>query len=189
MTTNGEQGVLKISCSSNMEVFMKLLKLLDEHIEEWILIISYIIMLLIASAQIFFRYVINFSISWSQDLITYFLIWTVFIGISLAVKKRRHIKIELAFVLFSEQAQYYLKILSNIIFMFFCALYSYFGILKVNNLIFINPQVSESTGLSMWMIQIAIPVGLLLSLYRLIEDTKLIKKEYKEELDRRNELC
>lgn len=71
---------------------MKFLKLLDEHVEEWILIVTYTAMLIIASAQVFFRYVINYSISWSQDLLTYMLIWSVFIGISLAVKKRKHIK-------------------------------------------------------------------------------------------------
>ncbi len=168
---------------------MKLLKLLDEHIEEWLLIMLYTAMLLIASAQVLFRYVINLSISWSQDLITYILIWSVFIGISLTVKKRRHIKVELAYVIFSEQTQFFLKILSNVIFMIFCVFYSYFAILKVNNLIFINPQISDSTGLSMWMIQIAIPIGLLLSLYRLIVDTKLLKAEHKEELERRNKPC
>lgn len=175
--------------SLSMEVSMKLLKVLDEHIEEWILIILYTAMLLIASAQVLFRYVINLSISWSQDLITYILIWSVFIGVSLTVKKRRHIKIELAYVIFSEQTQFFLKILSNAIFMIFCIFYSYLAILKVNNLIFVNPQISDSTGLSMWMIQIAIPIGLLLSLYRLIVDTKLLITEYKEELKRGNKPC
>ena len=160
---------------------MKVLKLLDEHIEEWILIATYTAMLVIASAQIFFRYVVNFSISWSQDLLTYMLIWSVFIGISLAVKKRRHIKVELAFVLLSEKKQFYLKVLSNFIFMIFCGIFSYYSLIKIYKLIFINPQISESTGLSMWMIQIAVPFGFLLSIYRLIIDTKLLFKERIEE--------
>jgi len=156
---------------------MKFLKLLYEHIEEYILITTYTAMLIIASAQVFFRYVINLSISWSQDLLTYMLIWSVFIGISLAVKKRKHIKVELAFVIVSKKTQFYLKVLSNIIFMIFCGVFSYFSLLKVHKLIFVNPQISESTGLPMWMIQIAIPFGFLLSIYRLIFDTKLLFKE------------
>ena len=162
---------------------MKLLKLLDEHIEEWILISTYTAMLLIASAQIFFRYVVNYSISWSQDLLTYMLIWSVFIGISLAVKKRRHIKVELAFVILSQKKQFYLKVLSNFIFMIFCGIFSYYSLIKVYKLIFVNPQISESTGLSMWMIQIAVPIGFALSIYRLIIDTKLLFKERTEEKD------
>lgn len=164
---------------------MKLLKLLDEHIEEWILIAIYTAMLIIATAQVFFRYVVNLSISWSQDLLTYMLIWSVFIGISLAVKKRKHIKVELAFVILSEKMQFYLKILSNLVFMMFCGIFSYYSLIKIHKLIFINPQISESTGLSMWMIQIAVPFGFMLSIYRLIIDTKLLFKERTEERKRR----
>ena len=137
---------------------MKLLRLIDHHIEEWLLIVTYTAMLIIATAQVFFRYVVNYSISWSQDLLTFMLIWSVFIGISLAVKHRRHIKVEIAFVLLSKRAQFILRVMSNIIFMIFCAIFSYFSLKKVYSLIFINPQISESTGLSMWMIQIAIPI-------------------------------
>lgn len=160
---------------------MKLLKLLDDHIEEWLLIATYTAMLIIASAQIFFRYVVNYSISWSQDLLTYMLIWSVFIGISLAVKKRRHIKVELAYVLINQKNQFYLKVLSNVVFMIFCLVFSYFSMKKVYSLMFLLPQMSESTGLSMWMIQIAIPIGFILSVYRLIVDTKLLFRERKQE--------
>ncbi|KAB3532130.1 TRAP transporter small permease [Alkaliphilus pronyensis] len=159
---------------------MKLLKLLDEYIEEWILIGTYTIMLIIASAQVFFRYVINISLSWSQDLLTYMLIWTVFIGISLAVKKRKHIKVELAYIILPEKYQFHLKVLSNFIFMIFCGVFSYYSLIKVYKLIFVLPQISESTGLPMWMIQVAVPFGFILSIYRLIKDTKLLFNDRSE---------
>lgn len=161
---------------------MKVLRILDEHIEEWILIATYTAMLIIATAQVFFRYVINVSLSWSQDLLTFMLIWSVFIGISLAVKKRKHIKVELAFSILPEKIQFHFRVLSNIIFIIFCGIFSYFSLAKVYKLMFINPQISESTGLSMWMIQIAVPIGFILSIYRLIIDTKLLFKERKEEM-------
>lgn len=163
---------------------MRILRLLNEHIEEWILIATYTAMLIIATAQIIFRYVINYSLSWSQDLLTFMLIWSVFIGISLAVKKRKHIKVELAFSILPEKMQFFLRVLSNIVFMVFCCIISYYSFAKVYKLIFISPQISESTGLSMWMIQIAVPLGFALSIYRLIVDTKLLFKERVEERNR-----
>jgi TRAP-type C4-dicarboxylate transport system permease small subunit len=159
---------------------LSILKKINDHFEEWLLKIIYLIMLIIATAQVFFRYVINVSISWSQDLLTYMLIWSVFIGISLAVKKRRHIKVELVFVIFSKKVQFFLQVLSNLAFMVFCVIISYFSLFKIYKLIFINPQISESTGLPMWLIQLAVPLGLMLSLYRLIMDTLLLFKERKE---------
>jgi len=162
---------------------LKILKLIDEHLEEWFLASIYVVMLFVATVQIIFRYVINKSLSWSQDTLIYLLIWSVFIGISLAIKKRKHIKVELAYSVLSEKAQLYLMVFSNIIFIIFCAIISYFSLMKVYKLIFINPQVSESTGLSMWMIQIAVPLGFLLSIYRLVVDTKILFKEVKEKED------
>lgn len=156
---------------------MKYLKLLDNRLEEWLLIATYTAMLIIGTAQVVFRYVINFSLSWSQDLLTYILIWSVFIGISLAVRERRHIKVELAFLILPEKAIFYLKVLSNYIFMIFCGIISYYSLQKVYKLIFVNPQMSESTGLPMWIIQVAIPFGFILSIYRLIIDTKLLYRE------------
>lgn len=161
---------------------MNILKKINDNLEEWILKITYFAMLIIATAQVFFRYVINYSISWSQDLLTYMLIWSVFVGISLAVKRRKHIKVELAFILFSKKKQFVLKVFSNLAFMVFCLIISYFSMIKIYKLIFVNQQISESTGLPMWIIQVSVPIGLLLSLYRLITDTKLLFKERKEEL-------
>ena len=153
---------------------MDVLKLWGRHLEEGLLILTYSAMLAIASAQVFFRYVVNLSISWSQDLLTYLLIWSVFIGISLAVRKRRHLKVELALVLLNEKQQFYVNVLSNVLFMVFCAVFSCFSLMKVYSLIFINPQMSEATGLPMWLVQAAVPVGFLLTLYRLIQDTRLL---------------
>ncbi len=153
---------------------MKIINLLNDHIEEWLLVFTYTAMLLIATAQVFFRYVVNFSISWSQDLLTYMLIWSVFIGISLAIKKRKHIKVELAYVILSEEKQFYLKVFSNMVFAVFCLLISYYSMVKIHKLIFVNPQISESTGLSMWLIQAAVPFGFLLSTFRLVQDTQLL---------------
>ncbi len=162
---------------------MKVLKKIDEHIEEWILIVTYTAMLLIATAQVFFRYVINYSLSWSQDLLTYMFIWSVFIGVALAVKKRRHIRVELIHIIIPNKWKKIVNVFANLAFMFFCAVVGYYSVNKVYKLIFVNPQISESTGLSMWMIQIAVPLGFLLTIYRLIIDTKLLLTESEATID------
>ncbi len=156
---------------------MKVLKLIDEHIEQWILMITYTAMLLIATAQVFFRYVINYSLSWSQDLLTYMFIWSVFIGVSLAVKKRRHIRVELIHIIIPKAWHKIVNVFANLAFILFCAVVGYYSVVKVYKLIFVNPQISESTGLSMWLIQIAVPLGFILTIYRLIVDTKLLLAE------------
>lgn len=154
------------------------MKFINNYLEEGILILIYTSMLLIATAQVFFRYVINLSLSWSQDLLTYLLIWSVFVGISLAIKRGKHIKVELAYIILPKKFQYPLRLYANGIFILFCSFISYYSILKIHKLLFINPQISESTGLAIWIIQASVPFGLLLSIVRLIQDSYRIIKNH-----------
>ena len=52
----------------------KILHWLDENLEEFILVIFLIAMTLIMGIQIFCRYVLGMSLSWSEEL-TRYLVW------------------------------------------------------------------------------------------------------------------
>ena len=53
----------------------KILHWLDENLEEFILVIFLIAMTLIMGIQIFCRYVLGMSLSWSEELTRYLFIW------------------------------------------------------------------------------------------------------------------
>src|SRR5437870_13216588 len=47
----------------------------------------------ILSAQIFFRYVLNSSIVWSEEVATWCLVWLVFIGAAAIMRRWDHVQI------------------------------------------------------------------------------------------------
>jgi len=48
---------------------------LDENLEEFLLVIGLIAMTLIMGVQVFCRYVLGMSLSWSEELTRYIFIW------------------------------------------------------------------------------------------------------------------
>ena len=73
---------------------MRFLKLLDQYFEEVIVIILLGTMTFLVGLQVIMRYVMQDSLSWSEELARYVFIWMVNIGISYGVKKNRHISID-----------------------------------------------------------------------------------------------
>ena len=73
---------------------MKVLKFLDEHMEKILCVIFLALMSIIIVLQVFFRYVLNNSLSWSEELARYLFIWMIYIGISLGVKMDKHICVD-----------------------------------------------------------------------------------------------
>ena len=60
---------------------------LDENLEEFLLVIGLIAMTLIMGIQVFCRYVLGMSLSWSEELTRYIFIWCGFLSVSYCSKK------------------------------------------------------------------------------------------------------
>ena len=73
---------------------MKVLRFLDDNLEKMICTVTLALMSAIIVAQVFFRYVLNNSLSWSEELARYLFIWTIYIGISYGVKMDKHVAVD-----------------------------------------------------------------------------------------------
>ena len=51
--------------------------------------------ILVTLTQIFFRYVLNASLSWPEELARWAFVWTVFVGMAIGVHRKSHIAIDL----------------------------------------------------------------------------------------------
>lgn len=160
---------------------MRIIKYLDDHIEEIFLIILLTGMSLIIGLQVFMRYVMKSSLSWSEEIARYMFIWMVYIGISYGIKRGRHIKIDAAVNLFPKNMQKYIFVLSDLIFLVF-AIIIFIQSNKVAMLIFKLGQTSPGTGISMGFVYLATPVGFVLVSIRLIQN--MITKINKIKLER-----
>jgi TRAP-type C4-dicarboxylate transport system permease small subunit len=73
---------------------MKAIKWLDRHFEEILLVALLFAMMIIMGIQIFARYALSNSLSWSEEITRFCFIWTGFLSISYCVKNSKSIKIE-----------------------------------------------------------------------------------------------
>ena len=66
---------------------MKIIRWLDDNLEEALLIALLVTMTLLMGLQVFSRYILNASLSWSEELTRYLFIWSGFLSISYCIKK------------------------------------------------------------------------------------------------------
>ena len=73
---------------------MKLLKKIDENLERWIMFLLLAGMTLVLGIQIFCRFVLNNSLTWSEELARFMFIWSTFLSIGFCLKEGISLKID-----------------------------------------------------------------------------------------------
>ena len=100
---------------------MDLLDKILSFFEEWTLFISVMVALIALFFNVVLRYVFNYTLAWSEELVREVIIYTTLIGCSAAVKNRSMIKID-ASVQLLPKLKVPLTIFSNIVTLIFAAL-------------------------------------------------------------------
>ena len=93
-----------------------MLRFIDEHFEEAIAVALMAFMSILIGVQIFMRYAMGASLSWSEELARYCFIWMTYIGIAYGVRKDAHIRVTMAVDLLSLKGQVWMRIVSHVIF-------------------------------------------------------------------------
>jgi C4-dicarboxylate transporter DctQ subunit len=107
----------------------KMLDFLDKILtffEEWTLFISVMVALVALFVNVVLRYGFNYSLAWSEELVREVIIYTTFIGCSVAVKNRSMIKID-ASVQLLPKLKMPLTYFSNFVTMIFAGMMIYYG--------------------------------------------------------------
>lgn len=147
---------------------MRIIKFLDDYAESFILIITLLLMSVFVGLQVFMRYVMQASLSWSEEISRYLFIFLINIGISYGVKENRHVSISFFVNLFSEKVKKYILIFSDVLFLVFSLIVAVHGV-QIASVIRMYGQNSPAVGLPMWIVYIATPIGFSLVSIRLIQ--------------------
>jgi len=147
------------------------LSLLSEKAVYYTLVVMMIVMTLTVIVQVFLRYVFSFSLSWSEEVARYLMIWVAFLGGSLALQKGLHIGVELFLVRVSSKTRRWVSILSKMFILIFL-IYLTIGGIKITWAV--RDQSSPALLFSMAYAYLSAPVGgffmALQTIHSLIED-------------------
>jgi TRAP-type C4-dicarboxylate transport system permease small subunit len=147
---------------------VKIIKLLDKYIEEALLLLSTTVMVAAVSLQVFMRFAMGSSLGWSEELARYSFIMLIFVGISYAVKKQRHIKVDVLLLVFKDKGKVVLGIIANLVFLLF-ALFALFYGSKIAIQLLSWGQVSPALEIPMGFVYFTAPIGMGLTGVRLIQ--------------------
>ena len=144
---------------------MKLLRFLNDHFEEYLLVVLMVVEVVVVFAQVVTRYVFHSPLAWSEELARYMFIWLVWIGAAYATKLRKNIIIDVVASKFKGAT----KLISEIInFVLFVALMLF--MLWTTSTVMMQVYESNSMGtgthLPMWIVWLSLPLSMALNLLR-----------------------
>ncbi|MCX4371399.1 MAG: TRAP transporter small permease [Dysosmobacter sp.] len=153
---------------------MKLLKWLDDHLEEALIAIIICVIALLMMTQIILRTFFKASLSWSDETCRYLFIWAAALGISYSTQRGIHLRMDILPNLV-KPLERPLMVLCDIVLTAF-ALYLLGPGFQVLTQLAQTGQKAAATRIPMYFIYASMWVGLVLSIFRVAE--RYLKKLY-----------
>ncbi len=136
----------------------------------WGVILTFGAMTVIIFLQVLFRYVLEFSLSWSEELARYLFVWLTFLGAGVAMRDGSHIEVSLvADLVKPKRPRELLRLLANLLGIVFLYVLMTRG-LDVATRVFALGQVSPTMEfLPIGFNYLAIPIGCFFMILILLE--------------------
>ena len=155
-------------------------KILNEF-EIYIGTVVFLALTVLLTIQVVSRYVFKHSFTWTEEAAVVMFVWLIYLGVAAAVTKRKHLKIDALITVLPFKGKKALLILDNVICFGFCI-----GIVPPFTSIIRN-QIEKNavTSLLRWpkaVIYSIIPICMVLTCIRLVQDTIRLCKESEKEL-------
>jgi TRAP-type C4-dicarboxylate transport system permease small subunit len=138
------------------------------QLEEWLLVVAFSVMGIALLSQVFFRYILNAPLVWSEELARYLLVWVTFLGINYGIRLRAHIEMEYFFTKFPRSLQRVIPIVTQV-FTVACLLLFLPGAIR-----FVSAQGgidSSAMQINMGLVYAVIPIGMVITAASLSTDT------------------
>lgn len=133
------------------------------------MVISLSAMSLIIAVQVFFRYVLLNSLSWSEEVSRYLFIYMIYFGISYGVRKNRHIKIDVIIGLLPDTVKKIMSLTADVLFLIFAVVVTTQAGIVAETISRLG-QITGATQMPMAIVYSAVPLGYGLVCIRLLQN-------------------
>lgn len=147
---------------------MKIIRWLDNRFEETLLMIFLLLITVVMAYSVFVRYVFNDALSWAEEISRYLFVWSAFLSISMCLKKRSSIKIDMLLTMFSPIIQRLMLIAGDLVMLAFFVYVFYGSWSNICSLI-TSGQTSPALLLPMYFVHFSMVLGFGLALLRLVQ--------------------
>ncbi len=155
------------------------------RIEEWVAMIVMVVVTVFTAANVFARYVLSSSISWSEELVVALFVLMTMLGGALSAREGSLVSLTLIYDLLSEKWKKIFTVISIVTSLFFCYVLIKYGFSKVFTQM-ANGSETFSLRWPEWVFSIYLPIGAVCMTIHFIEyliDMMVGKKDTKEVSD------
>jgi TRAP-type C4-dicarboxylate transport system, small permease component len=147
---------------------MAVIRFLDENLELILMGILLGMMVLLSGMQVFFRYFVNSSLAWSEEMCRYCYVWSGFLSISYCVRKASSLKLDFIMSLLPKPVWKAAALVAAVFSIWIYAIFldSAIGIIQKTAKI---QQVSAAMRLPMQCVYMAAVVGFALAIARSVQ--------------------
>ncbi|MGP1394790.1 MAG: TRAP transporter small permease [Inquilinaceae bacterium] len=146
----------------------RFIHLLERHLEEVVCCIALALMASCVFLQVVMRYVFNSALQWSEEVAAMAMVWAVYMGASLCVRERFHIRIMAGVMLFPRRITKVLVLLADL----FAAAYCVFMLIVAVDYLGVLLRFTSRTpslGIDEFYPQSVLFIGYALILLRLLQ--------------------
>lgn len=130
--------------------------------EEVVIGVGLFVTTVIIFANVVARYVFQGSFVWAEEIARYLIIWVTFVGMSACVRLGAHVTMDVFFNRMPEGLRRPVWRVTNAVAVVFSLYLGYTGWLMTKGVL-ASGQVSPATGVPMWLVYLAVPVGAVLT--------------------------
>lgn len=130
---------------------------------EYLLLLLGLSMTATVILQVFYRYILNHSLFWSEELARFLLVWLTFVGATVAYRRAMHPGVDFLYRRLDRTRRLKLRRLIDLVSLVFFFILIWYG---CSFAYFIRAQTTPALGLPKWLIFSIIPLsGVLFSLH------------------------
>lgn len=144
---------------------MRVVKWLDRHAEEVLLVVMLIAMLIIEIAQIFMRRVMGASLSWAEEVVRYLFVWSGFLSISFTIQNQSAMRLTMLVAALPRMARHVCIAFVYIMLTVFFGYMSAVAIVQLGSM----HQTSAALGMPMVYVYLAPVLGFILTVIRCLQ--------------------
>ncbi|MBU1361839.1 MAG: TRAP transporter small permease [Gammaproteobacteria bacterium] len=145
-----------------------MLRWLDRHFEEFVACTCIAAVACFVFLQVILRYVFNSALVWTEELSGFAMVWTVYMGASLAVRERFHVRIMAGVVALPRRLAIALVVLADLAWLGFNLFMIQVG-LEYLAVLRERPSASPSLGIDMLWPESIVVIGYVLMTLRLLQ--------------------
>jgi len=147
---------------------MKLLFRILDNLDGYVAVFALSITIILLSLQVFFRYVLNASLTWSEEISRFTYVWFVYLGVSIATRSKEHVRVAVHLKYFFPT--FYQKILVFADGIWFCySVLLLWESIKFVKSMFHFQYLSPVLSVSMAFVYMIIPLVFILMIIRLVQ--------------------